>query len=132
MKLRSGKIVKQPLPTILEKKLNEDLQTLKELLANNEEFAKELITTITTAPSGGHYIVINQMIREQFKEMEQEEAESFQELLTTANLLLSLIIGNNSVYQEYNIEPIYHDNIQAIMEDTFLIGLTNQLDNMEI
>jgi hypothetical protein len=43
MKLRSGKIIKQPLPKVLEEKLNEDLSDLKALLANNEELAKELI-----------------------------------------------------------------------------------------
>ena len=123
MKLRSGKVVKQPLPSALEKKLNEDLETLKELLVNNEDFAKELITTIATALSDTQRIAINHMIRDAFNDNTHETQEGVQNLLITSSSLLRLVIGNHSVYSDYNIEPIFHDAIEQCLLDTFDISL---------
>lgn len=115
MKLRSGKIVKQPLPIILEKKLNEDLQTLKELLANNEEFAKELIQLISLAPGINARIAMSDMIRELVGDRDVELHEFLSDLLATSGSLLMLVTGYNEVYQENHILPIFHDDIQARM-----------------
>jgi hypothetical protein len=105
----------QVLPSVVEEKLISDLENFKKLLVDNEEFAKELITAIATAPSDGHRIIVNKLIRDEFKEITKEEEYSLNDLLSTSGSLLRLVTGSDSVYKEYNIEPIYHDTIQIMM-----------------
>lgn len=129
MKLRSGKIIKQPLPKVLEEKLNEDLSDFKALLANNEELAKELIKIIAIAHNIDSRHEIMELIEETFKGINIKNSKF--ELLETCGSLLTLIVGSNDIYANENIFPLYHDTLQQTMFENFDID-SSLLGNIEI
>ena len=123
MKLRSGKILKYELPFQVEKKLNHTIANFKILLANNEDFAKELIQLIALADNF-------RTTRGAMVEMIDMVFGHNIDLLRESGSLLSLVTGINLVYRNYHIQPKYHDIIQEKMLEAFDmdISLTGVVD----
>jgi hypothetical protein len=127
MKLRSGKIVKQPLPKVLEKKLNEDLADFKALLANNEEFAKELIKIIAIAPSIDRRIQISDKIDKAFQNVPVEGRHNIVDLQEISMSLLMITTGEDEIYRDNNINfDLFHDLIEEKVLNDFNIEVVGQ------
>jgi hypothetical protein len=119
MKLRSGKVL---LPYVIEKELHTNVKVLKELLANNEEFAKELIKVIAEATHIQTGCTITEMIDATFKDVGINDGRA--DLLGAAGSLLRLVIGYSyTLYEANNINPEYHDIIQQRLLDEFDVSL---------
>lgn len=138
MKLRSGKVLKQPLPAVLKEKLDSNLKKFKELLTNNEDFAKELIQLISFSSYFAETrCVIHERIKEVFDDNDIKVQENVDALLAICGSLLRLITQNDSVYRNYHIQSNYHNIIQEKMLEAFdidvsLTGTIDQNDNIEI
>eukprot|EP01100_Stratorugosa_tubuloviscum_P012082 TRINITY_DN556_c0_g5_i1.p1 TRINITY_DN556_c0_g5~~TRINITY_DN556_c0_g5_i1.p1 ORF type:complete len:145 (+),score=5.83 TRINITY_DN556_c0_g5_i1:79-513(+) len=100
MKLRSGKVL---LPPLISKKLNSNLKDLKILLANNKDFAKELVTFIALSPSVENRFEMSDMIRRQFVDVR----EGLLELIGTSGSLLMLVTCFGFIFKDNNIK--YND-----------------------
>ena len=127
MKLRSGKVIKQPLPKVLEEKLNEDLSDFKALLANNEHFAKELIKIIATAPSIDRRIQVSDRIDKAFQNVPIEERHNIVDLQEISMSLLMITTGEDKIYRDNNINfNLFHDLIEERVLNNFNIEVVGQ------
>lgn len=119
MKLRSGKVL---LPPVISRELDSSLIALKTLLADDQEFVKELIQLISCAPSISANATISTRIREAFPNVEL--SEGLGDLLAASGSLLRLLTGYGHIYKENHIQPIYHDIIQQKMLEAFDIDIS--------
>jgi hypothetical protein len=110
--------------------LNSSLEKFKELLTNNEECAKELIKIIAEASNTEAAYRISNIIRNTFSDV--EFVDEVNALLSTSGTLLTLILGNSSIYQQHNIRPVFHDIIQEKILSAFDIDLAGDQINTEI
>lgn len=128
MKLRSGKVIgKKQLPTVLQTKLDNNLNILKELLTGHKEVAIKVLNMIADARSFETVYKVERMIQ---KTVIPDENRA---LGATYGSLVGLIIGDHNVYPEYNIDHIYHDEIKDVILlfiDTLLIGDQVNQDDM--
>jgi hypothetical protein len=140
MKLRSGKIIgKKELPEVLQKELrqelNDNIREFKELLVDNQDFAKKLIKFIVFVGIENRY-EMSDMIRNNINSL-----DITMPLLGVSGSLLTLVNGYGGVFLRGNIK--YQDfidsgmctKIQNEILDSFDISLTgNQViqDDMDI
>lgn len=117
MKLRSGKIVKQPLLLVLEEKLPEalhdklsdNLNNLLVILENNKSFYNVLINNITKMNDIDDFDPIKSMIEEEYDNPRLD----IRDLLKTTGNIALLYIGDHHFYEKYNIENNYKELIKV-------------------
>lgn len=125
MKLRSGKIL---LPPVISKELYSNLKELKELLRDSDKkFVTELITTIANAEGRGVRGDID-YIRDKYNNYKTDDLDSY---ITTTRISsccgsLYRLVFNSPIYEENNIEFVYHDQIRDIILSTFELPLIGE------
>lgn len=130
MKLRSGKVIgKKELPTVLQTKLDNNLEIFKELLIDHKEVAREILRMIAEARSFETVYKVERMIQ---KTTIQDDNQA---LGVTYGSLVGLVIGNHNFYPDHNIDHIYHDEVKERMLsflNTDLIGDQVNHDDMGV
>lgn len=118
MKLRSGKILDYAvsvLPIKLKEELDIRITKFKQLFGKNPEHAQELLKIIIDASGIDHrFLVTSKIITEYSK------TDHISEMLRTAGALMLLIIGDSDFYDDNHIQPIYHDDIEAVLSGVTL------------